>query len=132
AALLASILMRGTADDARFSRYVVSYTNAASTVVDTLPHGPGPVANGVLAGWNTRRVPDGNYRLSLVVADRLGLTGRVEIDVTVDNHAPFDSVTTPAQVTAMGGDVYTSDGRVHLYVPPHGFAFLDTVRIVER
>jgi len=81
------------------------------------------VTGGVLATWDTAAWPDGDYELRLSVLDTLGLTGTVQVRVVVDNVAPYFDETTPARVTAAaGGDVYTTNAELHLYIPPQGFA----------
>jgi hypothetical protein len=51
--------------------------------------------------------------------------------VVVDNEAPWAYETAPAVVSVTsGGDIYTTDGGVHLYFPPHAFARESKVDIV--
>ena len=90
------------------------------------------MTDGALAGWNTKVVPDGDYELRVSVTDTLGLTGSALVRVVVDNEAPWADETSPARVSAAtGGDVYTTDGDVHLYFPPRCFATEAVVSVNE-
>jgi ligand-binding sensor domain-containing protein len=123
-----NIEVRGLATDARFRDYRVEIRPAGAAswdppTVTSLSQSHTPVAGGRLATWDTATLPDGLYDLRLSVSDTLGLTGSVQVTVIVDNHAPFADQTTPAKVAAAtGGDIYTTNGEVHLYFPPHAFA----------
>src|SRR5262249_54990904 len=75
-----------------------------------------------------------DYDLQLTVRDTLGLSGIITTRIIVDNVPPYADVTSPATVLPeSGGNVYTADGSVHLYFPPHAFAEGSAVvRIDER
>ncbi len=118
-----SVSILGTAADPRFLEYELEVRAGDSAVWDALAASSSPVTEGVLGGWNTMRVPDGDCELRLSAMDTLGLTGSYLVRVVVDNEAPWASETTPAVVSASsGGDVYTTNQEVHLYFPPHAFA----------
>ncbi len=122
-----SIAIVGTVADKRFVSYRVDVRPVGAVSWDAAPaqrlaQSATAVTAGVLATWATATVPDGPYELRVAVTDVLGLTGVVQVDVVVDNHAPYAGVTTPARVSAeLGGDVYTTNADVHLYMPPHAF-----------
>jgi ligand-binding sensor domain-containing protein len=139
AAVRDSVVIRGTAADARFGYYRLEYRirGAATwtTLVDTTRV---EVTDGMLGGWNTCGLADGKYEIRLSVADTLGLTGTAIVPLSVDNQFPYFAQTSPALVmAAAGGDVYTDDASAHLYLPPHGLsqdttvtvAVLDTIAI---
>jgi ligand-binding sensor domain-containing protein len=120
-----SIAIRGRAADGRFKRYRLEVRRAGAAswnppVATVLADETIPVASGVIAGWNTRGVPDGDYEFRLTVADTVGLSGSAVVAVTVDNQFPSAELTSPALVReAIGGDVYTTNGGIHLHFPPH-------------
>jgi len=120
-----SITITGDVDDLRFRSYrILVRPQGASSWnppdARQLAAGTTPIHGGVLAGWNTRPDPDGYYELHAEVTDTLGLVGAATNLVQVDNVAPFASQTTPALVSAAtGGDVYTLNREVHVYLPPH-------------
>ena len=119
-----SAIILGTAADLRFKEFSVEFRPAGATSWNSPPLAQlsSPVTGGALAGWNTRSVPDGDYELRLSVADTLGLTGVALVSVQVDNYFPYANTTSPARVSAVaGGDVYTTNAELHLYVPPHAF-----------
>jgi hypothetical protein len=116
----ASAQIHGTASDARFLAYRVevrpvgsdSWSAPDATVI---AESTTPVRDGLLADWDTTTLADGDYDLRVVVSDSLGLSGSDEVRVVVDNHAPYADVTAPARITAAaGGDVYTTNGELHL------------------
>jgi len=118
-----SIAIRGAATDLRFSRYRLEFHAVDDPAWNQLAQSSLPVTDGALGGWNTVSVPDGDYEVRLAVTDTLSLTGSAVVRVSVDNHAPWASETVPAVVSAAkGGNVYTTDGSLHLYFPPHAFA----------
>ena len=120
-ALHDSILVRGTAADARFRNYQLEMRAAGSSTWTMLRASSAPVLEGVLGGWNTRKYGDGDYALRLSVADTLGLSASAQITAIVDNEPPFLEQTSPARVnTASGGHVYTTHAEAHLYLPPYG------------
>jgi len=122
-----SLAIVGSVDDLRFRSYriLVRPQGASSWLAPEareLAASSLKIHDGVLAGWNTRPLSDGNYELRAEVTDTLGLVGSTTIVVQVDNVAPFASQTSPAKISAAtGGDVYTLNREVHLYVPPHAF-----------
>src|SRR5262249_24791754 len=78
-----------------------------------------PTSQDTLAIWDTRPLADGDYEVRLSVQDSLGLMSPVIVRVTVDNVAPFVDVTSPVRLRATeGGNVFTTDAGVHVYVPP--------------
>ena len=128
-----SVVVRGTAADARFSKYSVQARPAYQSSWDLLRESFSPVTGGALCGWGTSLLADGEYELRLSVADTLGLVGTYSVKVTVDNQEPWAYETAPALVrTAAGGDVYTTDGAAHLYFPPHAFQQDATVTIAAQ
>jgi hypothetical protein len=131
-ALRDSVAIRGTAADLRFKAYRAEMRPVGTGSWGSLIESSSPVIEGVLCGWNTTSLSDGNYELRLSVTDTLGLTGAALVRVIIDNHAPWAYETVPATVsTTKGGDVYTTDGEVHLYFPPHAFGQDVGVTIVE-
>jgi ligand-binding sensor domain-containing protein len=97
-----SISIQGTASDSRFEEYLVDVRSIGS------------------ASWG---VPDGDYELRLSVSDTLGLTGTALVRVEVDNEAPWAWETSPVMISASsGGDVVSTDNRLHMYFPPHALA----------
>lgn len=123
------VTITGTAADPRFQDYRVEVRPAAGSApwtgpgIVTLASATNPVENGVLATWNTENVPEGPYDVRLVVTDSIGLIGQVPITVRVDNLPPYDAVTAPATVSsAVGSEVFSINGEVHLYFPPKAFA----------
>jgi len=117
-----SISVIGTAADPRFERYTIQVRPEGSPSWQLLACSGLQVTNGVLGGWNTVLVNDGDYEVELSVSDTLGLTGVALINVVVDNAAPWAWQTTPVLVSAScGGDVYTTNREAHLYFPPHAF-----------
>jgi hypothetical protein len=114
-----SITIQGSAADARFGRYSIDVRPMGSAVWEVLVASDSPVADGVLGGWNTAVIPDGEYELRLSVSDTLGLTGAALVRVEVDNEPPWAWEMSPVPVSAStGGDVYTTSREVHLYFPP--------------
>jgi ligand-binding sensor domain-containing protein len=129
-AVRGSLVIRGTAADSRFENYCVLLCSAGSASLDTLGESSSSVTQGEICGWNTLPLEDGDYELHLSVADSLGLTGVALVEVVVDNHAPWANETAPTMVSVTsGGDVYTTEGEVHLYFPPHAFGRETEVRI---
>ncbi|UCF78744.1 MAG: hypothetical protein JSW03_00245 [Candidatus Eiseniibacteriota bacterium] len=127
-----SVVIRGTATDLRFATYRVEARSLEVASWTLLGESFTQVMDGVLAGWNTGSVPDGDYELRLSLEDTLGLVGTALVRVTVDNHEPWVNETTPAFVrAATGGHIYTTDGRVHLYFPPRAFSQDTEVRIAK-
>jgi hypothetical protein len=118
-----SVSVVGRAADLRFKDYRVEYLPAGTGSWGLLAESSSPVEVGVLCGWNTTSVPDGNCELRVSVTDTLGLSGTALIEVIVDNHAPWADETAPAVMkAATGGSIYTTNREVHLYFPPHAFA----------
>ena len=124
-----SVLVLGAAADPRFREYAIEF-RAAGTESWGPPRGgliarssverPGPRA--VLGAWDTRSLADGSYELRVSVADTLGLAGVALVTVVIDNLPPYVAQTAPAKVSAAsGGDIWTTNGEVHLYFPPHAF-----------
>jgi ligand-binding sensor domain-containing protein len=127
-----SIAVVGTAADSRFKGYRVAVRSSSGALLDTLAESGSPVTDGVLCGWNTLPLQDGDYEVRLSVTDTLGLTGTALVRVVVDNHEPWANETAPATLrSGAGGDIYTTNGEVHLYFPPHGFDRDTEVNIVS-
>lgn len=127
-AVRGNVFVVGDAVDGRFAGYTVAVRARGAPSWD-VPHaqilamGDQPALADTLALWDTAALPDGLYELRLAVRDTLGLEGASQIQVMIDNHAPFVDVTSPAAVTAAdGGNVYTVTGDAHLYFPPGAFS----------
>jgi hypothetical protein len=124
------VLVRGTAADLRFESYRLTVSELTSPSPIVLAESSVPVSDSVLCEWNTSSLEDGDYELRLSVTDTLGLRGTAVVRVIVDNQEPWAYETAPALVkTAVGGDVFTGDGWVHLYFPPRAFRQDATVTI---
>lgn len=127
------VAIAGSTSDARFSSYTMRIRRgpANAPAFDSLfANAAVPVAAGTLGSLDTRALPDGDYELVLAVRDTLGLVGGARVGLTVDNLPPFASVTSPVVLdAAKGGDVFTADGGVHLYFPPHALDRDTEVRI---
>ena len=118
-----SISIVGRAADLRFKNYRVEARLVGTDSWELLAESSSPAESGVLCGWNTTSVPDGNYDLRVSVGDTLGLSGSTLVEVIVDNHAPWAKETAPAVMkAAIGGNIYTTNAEAHLYFPPHAFA----------
>jgi ligand-binding sensor domain-containing protein len=122
-----AVEIRGMAADARFKSYRVEARPSGAATWNppdamTLAVSSSSVASGPLATWDTSALPDGNYEVRLAVSDTLGLMGTTQVSVIVDNHSPLADVTAPARVSsATGGDIFTTNGELHFYFPPHAF-----------
>lgn len=122
-----TVAIVGATTDSRFRRYVLEAKPASVadwSGAQTLAQGEEQVERDTLALWSTGAgdVAEGEWDLRLVVADTLGLIGVSTVRVVVDNQAPFAAVTSPARIVATeGGDVFTTNAEVHVYVPPRGF-----------
>ncbi|MCK4512364.1 hypothetical protein KAW64_11525, partial [bacterium] len=127
-----SVPIRGTAADLRFEDYSIEVRPAGTPSWEFLAASSSPVTDGMLGGWSTTLVPDGDYELRLSVTDTLGLTGSDLVRVEVDNEAPWAWETSPVAVSAStGGDVYTTNREVHLYFPPRAFPGDALVTVVQ-
>jgi ligand-binding sensor domain-containing protein len=130
-----TLVVEGTATDARFDSLRVDLRPLGTATWDPpaarpLARSASPVANGVLARFDTKSLPDGEYELRLAVADTLGLTGVSKVTFVIDNLPPWASQTAPALVAAEpGGDVYTTNREAHVYLPPHALARDATVHL---
>ena len=134
-AVQGSIAIEGLTDDPRYLSHRIEVrrvgtSNWATLVTDTLALS----SSDTLLVWDTRpaadpsRYPDGDYELRLSVQDSLGLVGLALVSVIVDNEAPFANVTSPVEIrAAVGGDVFTTDREVHVYIPP--LALDNTVKV---
>jgi hypothetical protein len=109
----------------------VEVRSQESATWDLLAESLTPIGNGALVCWNTLPLSEGDYELRLSVTDTLGLTGINLLSVVIDNEAPWADETAPAVVKgSTGGDIYTTEGQVHLYFPPHCFE-TEAVVVVE-
>jgi hypothetical protein len=73
--------------------------------------------------FDTRLEADGPWDLRIEVWDRLGLRGEDIITVMLDNQPPFASVTSPVAIDpAVGGLIYTLDGKASLLVGANAFS----------
>jgi 1A family penicillin-binding protein len=87
--------VRGTADIPEFAHYAVEYG------VGPDPQGwgavtgrvPAPVAEGLLARWDTRGLPDGEYTLRLLVADARGAVHESRTTLRIANATPTPRAT---------------------------------------
>jgi ligand-binding sensor domain-containing protein len=126
-----TIVVMGTAADARFETYRLEMRRAGTELWVLLAESWSPVVEAALGGWNTSTVPDGQYELRLSERDTLGLTGIALVTVIVDNYAPWAYETSPAIVSAAtGGSVYTLNQEVRLYFPPKAFTRDTEVSII--
>jgi hypothetical protein len=119
----------GTTTDARFQNYDVHVRPVGSGTWVELAHGISPVANGVLAAWDTRAFAEGEYELRVQITDDVGLTGPAVTNVVVDNEAPYDDVTSPVRITSDGGEVFSTFGEARIYFPPDAFEADTIVRV---
>jgi ligand-binding sensor domain-containing protein len=116
------VIIRGTAADLRFRGFRLEARSTDAPAWALLAESSAPIPGGLLGGWDTAPLADGEYELRLSVTDTLGLVGSTLVRVIVDNHAPWAEQTSPARITAeKGGDAYSSDGTAHLYFPPRAF-----------
>jgi ligand-binding sensor domain-containing protein len=127
--LRGTIAVRGTATDPRFDRYTVTVWRKGTPAAqaDTLlPWTPTPVNEAQLATWDTRdvaRFPDDRWELRVTLRDQLGVEGYTQIEVLVDNVAPFADVTSPVLVRGdLGATVYSANGDAVVFVPPFAMA----------
>jgi hypothetical protein len=117
----------GTAADSRFAGYRIDVRPGGAATWDSPPavmlgQSATAVYEDVLTTWDTSGWPEGEYDLRLAVSDTLGLVGVTLIRVIVDNEFPFVDQTVPARIAAaQGGDVYTTNGELHLFFPPNAF-----------
>lgn len=126
-----TLLVYGSAEDARFSHYRLTLRSGIPPVESVLVNlGVTSVQDGPLATIDTRRFPDGPADLILSVSDTLGLTGKALTTIIIDNLPPSAQVTSPVLVSAIeGGDGYTSDGWLRLSISPKAFGRDDTLRM---
>lgn len=129
AVLQGVVAVRGAATDARFAAYAVTVwpKGTPAEQADTLQSWTStPVPLGDLASWNTAeltRFPDQVWVLRVSIADQLGVTGYTQIEVLVDNQAPFSAVSSPVLARGdLGATVWTVGGEAQLLVPPFAFA----------
>ena len=116
-----TVVIRGTAQDPRFSGYVVSIKPEAGLGWSHLAASPSPVIDSTLAIWPTAPLNDGNYFIRVIIEDALGTTTPTIALVTVDNYAPRAQETSPVRVNAAdGGHVFTTENEVHVYIPERG------------
>jgi hypothetical protein len=139
AAVRGSVTILGTAadlDDHRFESYSVGARrrdapNAEPIVIQGATSTA--VVDAVIATWDTRRVEDDWYVLEVVVQDLLGVRGVQQIEVLVDNFAPFADVTSPVVVHgATGGTVYSVAGDAALAIPPFAFSGDRTITVTAE
>ena len=80
------IEIRGTAANPNLQYWKVEYRPDSSSTYSELNHSDTAVTDGVLARWSTKTVPNGVYRLRLVVVQKDGNFGTpCEIKVTISN-----------------------------------------------
>ncbi len=126
-----SLTIRGTADDPRFDSYELDVRPFGSGSWHQLEKSSTPLPVGIVGGWNTSLVPDGEYEIRLSMSDTLGLVGVTTIHVEVDNEAPWAPETSPVQLTvAAGGIVSSIDGGLRLHFPPRALTNSATVIVV--
>lgn len=127
-----TLIVKGNAFDDRFSGYMIEVRERNADAWQGVFDSSVPAVNGVLGSWYTPSVPDGEYELRVSLLDTLGVTGTDEVDIVVDNVAPWASQTSPALIrVATGGSVYTTDGSAALYFPPNSFDAEVVVEIDE-
>ena len=113
------VSIEGSTTDARYLLHRLEARALGSTTWASLGTFTSAVGQDTLTTWDTNSLPDGDYELKLSVQDSLGLVGTALVRVIVDNVAPFVDVTSPVLVRAStGGDVFTTNADVHVYVPP--------------
>jgi hypothetical protein len=122
--------IRGTTVAPRFRFFELAHRRFGSSFADsawktsdlTLTMSPARAGEDTVLGvLDTRSLADGEHELRLSVTNSLNLVGASRVLFRVDNHAPWDSVTSPAQIPRAGGDVYTLDGAAHVYFPTGTF-----------
>jgi hypothetical protein len=93
-----TIEVLGSVADVRFTGYTIEIRAWARSCGTR--HCLACAAGGgdTLYRWDTRSVLDGVWELRVGSSDNLGLTGYVQVTVTIDNLAPSASVTSPAKV----------------------------------
>jgi subtilisin family serine protease len=65
-------------------------------------------SDGWSVAWDTTSVSDGGYGLTAAATDTSGQTGSDSISVTVDNTAPFVSITSPSDGESVSGTIEVS------------------------
>ena len=135
APLRAHALVRGTAEDPRFADFRVEIRPVAppGSSWQILRDSRSPVDDDTLCTFDTRPFADGDYVLRLSVRDTLGLNGSTSVVAEVDNVAPFAEQTSPVRLSArVGGEVWTPDGTLRLYLPPDALLEDAVVRLDLR
>jgi len=123
-----TLIVVGAAEDPRFVSFAVDMKPAGGSSwdgVDVLRIGASarPISPGELARYDTRILKDGEYDVRLTVRDELDLVGTALLRIIIDNEAPAADRTSPVEVNSNeGGDVYTTQGEVHLYLQPGSLA----------
>jgi ligand-binding sensor domain-containing protein len=118
-----SLTVRGEARDSRFDHYSLQVRAPADTSWRVILERRMAVTAGVLGTLDSRTIPDGACLLRLAISDNLGLEGVAQVPIVIDNQFPPAVLTSPATVSALdGGDVYSTDGRVHMAFPPGCFS----------
>ena len=116
---LLPVIGRAASDD--FVSYAVEWARAAAPGV-WIRHWSGerPVENGVLATWDTRTVPNGDYLIRTVLRDSKRGMLRFEIPIVIDNGedgadvdlAPWGQLISPPAGSTVSGQVWIEASAV--------------------
>jgi hypothetical protein len=103
--LSGNMTIQGTAISPSFARYTVSYALEPDLSTWTDINGAAqPQANGMLAVWNTRPVPDGKYAIRLLVVNSDGSTTETMVrEITLANAQTASGSETGVAVTDTTG-----------------------------
>jgi hypothetical protein len=128
-----NVTVQGTATSPQFARYEIAYAPEPDMANWTVINGAlQPVANGLLAVWNTRPVPDGQYALRIQVfnADS-SVTETLVREITLANAAATSAAgaaigvtqttTTTAGTITDAGDAGENEQSLDLASIPRAF-----------
>ena len=102
----------GAASGSDFASYTVAYASVGSNTWTEIASSTTPVADGVLAAWDTNMLADGDYLLLLTVTDTLGRQLHEAVTVIVDNYDT--EITFPTQLVSLGSiDVLGSAATIN-------------------
>jgi hypothetical protein len=95
----------------------VEYRSLVTDVFQPIASGDQPQISSILAKWETRDLPDGDYQIQVIATDQLGHSKEHQVDITLDNTPPVVSLQTPqADQKLSGGLKITAQvNDLHLY-----------------